>query len=114
MLSRRGASDAGRLRLRLLLEQATATPDGAGGSTRAWVGAGTVAADLTPIRPEEGPRGEGLADMVLHKIVIRHRDDVALGDRFRLGARTFVILAATDPAEDGRYLACLAEEEREA
>ena len=114
MLSRPGASDAGRLRLRLLLEHATATPDGAGGVTCAWDNVATVAADLTPIRPEEGPRGEGLADMVLHKIVIRHRGDVAPGDRFRLGARSFLILAATDPAEDRRYLACIAEEERPA
>jgi SPP1 family predicted phage head-tail adaptor len=111
MLSRRGASDPGRLRLRLLLEHATASPDGAGGSTLAWSSVAAVAADVTPIKAEEQPRGEGLADMVLHRIVVRHRDDVEPGDRFRLGARTFLILAVSDPAEDGRYLACLAEEE---
>ena len=35
MLSRRAASDPGRLRLRLMLEK-PAVPDGAGGSTLDW------------------------------------------------------------------------------
>lgn len=114
MLSRRAVSDPGRLRLRLALERASANPDGAGGSTLAWSGVATLAADVRPIDPQERPRGEGLADMTLCRIVIRHRLDVAPGDRFRLGARTFLILATSDPAEDGRYLACLAEEGRAA
>jgi head-tail adaptor len=49
--------------------------------------------------------------MALWRIVLRHREDVAPGDRLRLGARTFVVLAVSDPDEDGRWLACLAEEE---
>ena len=111
MLSRRAASDPGRLRLRLVLEKPGETPDGAGGATRAWSAAGILAAEVIPVRPEERGSGEGLADLTLHKIIIRHRDDVAPGDRFRIGARIFLILAVTDPDEDGRYLVCLAEEE---
>lgn len=81
MLSRRAAGDPGRLRLRLILEKPARTPDGAGGATLGWTATGIVSADVTP------------------------------GDRFRLGARIFLIFAVTDPQEDGRYLACLAEEE---
>jgi SPP1 family predicted phage head-tail adaptor len=110
VLSERAASAPGRLRLQLALEKATASPDGAGGATLAWAAVATLFADVTPLRAEERPRGEGLADMVLHRIVVRHRDDVLPGDRFRLGERTFLILAVSDPQEDGRYLACLAEE----
>ena len=83
----------------------------AGGATLGWTATGIVAADVTPVRADERGSGEGIADMVLHKIILRHRPDVAPGDRFRLGARVFLILAVTDPQEDGRYLACLAEEE---
>lgn len=111
MLSRRAASEPGRLRHRLVLEKATASSDEAGGSTLSWNGAGIVAAELIPVRAEESGVGAGLADLALFKIILRHRDDVAAGDRFRLGARLFLILAVTDPEEDGRYLVCLADEE---
>lgn len=111
MLSGRGASTPGRLRLRLVLEKATPTSDGAGGVTESWTAAATIAADVTPVKAEERALGEGLADLTLHRIVIRHRDDVASGDRFRLGTRLFRVRSVTDPNEDGRFLVCLAEEE---
>lgn len=111
MLSRRAASEPGRLRLRLTLEKPARVPDGAGGATLAWTAVGAVAADVAPARAEERAAGEGASDRVLHKIVIRRRSDVNAGDRFRLGARTFLILAVSDPQEDGRYLECVAEEE---
>jgi SPP1 family predicted phage head-tail adaptor len=111
VLSRRGASDAGRLRLRLTLERATPTPDGAGGSTLSWSAVATVPADVTPVKADERSVGEGLSDLALHRIVIRKRADVLTSDRFRLGARVFRIRAIADPAEDGRYLECLCEGE---
>ena len=111
MLNRRAAGDPGRLRLRLILEKPVRTADGAGGATLAWSASGIVAAELIPVRPEERGTGQGVADLILHKVVIRHRTDVEPGDRFRLGQRGFLILAVTDPQEDGRYLVCLAEEE---
>jgi SPP1 family predicted phage head-tail adaptor len=111
VLSRAGASEAGRLKSRLLLEKPTRTPDGAGGATVTWAEAAALWAELVPLKAEERPRGEGLVDMVLWRIVVRHRDDVVPGDRFRLGARTFLILAISDVAQDKRWLACLADEE---
>lgn len=111
MLSRRGASDPGRLRLRLTLERATATPDGAGGSTLSWSTVATLPADMTPVRADERDAGEGLADLTLHKIVIRKRSDIFGGDRFRLGERLFRIRSISDPDEDGRYLVLTCEEE---
>jgi len=111
VLSRRGASDPGRLRLRLTLETATATPDGAGGSTLSWITVATVPADVVPVRSDEREVGEGLADLTLQRIVIRKRSDVSAGDRFRLGERLFRIRSVSDPEEDGRFLVCLCEEE---
>lgn len=111
MLSRPGASDPGRLRLRLELEKATPSPDGAGGATLAWSAAATIAAELIPLKAEERSVGEGLADVGQVRIVIRRRGDVAAGDRFRLGERLFHIRSVFDPEEDGRYLVCLCSEE---
>jgi SPP1 family predicted phage head-tail adaptor len=111
VLSRRAVSEPGRLRQRLVLEKPQATPDGAGGSTLVWNAVGIVAAEVTPVKAEERGVGEGISDLILHKIAVRHRADIEAGDRFRLGQRTMLILAVSDPAEDGRYLVCLAEEE---
>ena len=89
VLSRRGASEAGRLRLRLMLEKRDAD---AGRRRRldARLGRGRrrVAADVAPVRGGRARGGRGLADLTLHRIVIRHRGDVETGDRFRLGERT--------------------------
>ena len=111
MLSRRGASDAGRLRLRLTLERATPTPDGAGGLTLSWSAIASVPADVTPLKADERGGGEGLSDLTMHKIVIRKRADILTSDRFRLGNRVFRIRSIVDPNEDGRFLECLCEEE---
>ena len=111
MLSRRGASDAGRLRLRLTLERATSTPDGAGGSTLSWNAVAVVPADVTPVKADERSVGEGLSDLTLHKIVIRKRAGIFSSDRFRLGERLFRIRSISYPDEDGRFLQCFCEEE---
>jgi len=111
VLSRPAATEPGRLRLRLTLEKPTPTPDGAGGFTLAFASAATLAGDVAPAKADERRAGEGLADLVTHRIVIRHRADVEAGDRFRLGERLFRIKSVTDPHEDRRYLICLAEEE---
>jgi SPP1 family predicted phage head-tail adaptor len=111
VLSRPGASEAGRLKSRLVLEKPTRVPDEAGGATVTWAAAATLWAELIPLKAEERPRGEGLVDMMLWRIVVRYRGDVAPGDRFRLGARLFLVLAVSDPGQDGRWLACLGDEE---
>jgi SPP1 family predicted phage head-tail adaptor len=111
VLSRRGESDPGRLRLRLALERATPSADGGGGATLSWGEVATVSADVTPVTADERPTGEGLGDLTLQKVVIRKRADTFVGDRFRLGERLFRIRTVTDPAEDGRYLICICEEE---
>ena len=111
MLSRRGASRPGRLRQRLDLETANATADGAGGSTLSWSLVASLWGEVVPLKADERSVGEGLADLVTHRIFVRKRGDVNAGDRFRLGTRLFRIKGVSDPEEDGRYLTCLCEEE---
>lgn len=111
MLSEAAASEPGRLDRRLVLEKPAGAGDGAGGRVIAWSAAGILWAEMRLLGADERPVGEGLAEMRLYRIVMRHRDDVATGDRFRLGERTFLVLATSDPGGDRRFLACLAEEE---
>jgi SPP1 family predicted phage head-tail adaptor len=111
VLSRAAVTDPGRLRLRLTLEKPAATPDGAGGFSIAFASAAVVAADVVPLQGEERRVGEGVGDVVAHRVVIRHRADVETGDRFRLGERLLSIKSIFDPHEDGRFLVCLCEEE---
>lgn len=111
MLSRRGASQAGRLRNRLVLEKPTTTADGAGGGATSWTAAASLFADIVPLAAGEAVQGAGIVDRTTHRIVVRHRGDVAAGDRFRLGARIFAVRGVHDPHEDGRWLVCLAAEE---
>ena len=111
MLSRRGASDAGRLRLQLTLERATRTADGAGGATLMWNAIATLAADIAPIKADESEVGEGLADLTLQKIVVRKRDDISAATASALASGCSASAASPIPQEDGRYLACLCEEE---
>ncbi len=111
MLTGPGATRPGRMRTRLVLEKPQPSPDGGGGATTAWLPVATVAADIRPQAGAAAERGEGVVGEVTHRIVIRHRGDVANGDRFRLDTRIFAVEAAFDPREDGRYLVCLAVEE---
>lgn len=106
------ATTPGRLRRRLVLERDFGAGDGAGGALAGWLPVATVFADLRPL--DAGPflRGEGLADRVRHRAVIRFRADVRPGDRFRLGDRLFDITGVLDPGEDGRFLVCLLSERR--
>jgi SPP1 family predicted phage head-tail adaptor len=111
VLSAPGASAPGRLRQRLALEKPTPVPDGQGGCVLTWDAVANVFAEVTPLRADERSVGEGLGDIVTHRVVIRHRADVFPGDRFALGTRVFRIRGMSDPNEDGRYLVCLCEEE---
>jgi len=110
VLSGKGASTAGRLRHRLVLERDLGVSDSEGGATSAWMPVASLFADIVPLAAEERVAGEALASRATHRIVIRHRGDVAGGDRFRLGSRLFDIDAVYDPHEDGRWLVCLVNE----
>lgn len=112
MLSRQGASEPGRIRHRLMLDKQTASPDDGGGQEMTWNPVAAVWGEILPVSAEEARAGEGLATRVTHRIVIRRRGDVAGGDRLRLDGRVFLIRAVHDPAEDRRFLVCLAEERR--
>ena len=103
--------DPGAMRTELVLEQATPTPDGAGGFAETWTEIATVFARLQPIVAREKFGADQTLEEVTHRVTIRHRPDVASGMRFVLGDRVLPILTVHDPDETGRYLICRTREQ---
>lgn len=100
----------GELTRRVVLEQVTRTPDGAGGATESWTAVATVFAAVRALGGNESFSFDRTTGRATHEIIIRHRTDVKPAMRFRLGTRTFEILNALDHDGRRRHLRCLVEE----
>ena len=105
-----------RLGRRLVLEEAQAVGDGAGGLAESWVSLGTLWAEVSPGAGREAAGEEVWGAQVPLRITVRAAlpGDVRRpkpGQRFREGVRLFRILAVSERDAGGRYLACVAREE---
>ena len=63
--------------------------------------------DSRVVRSEEAQQNQETAQ---HRVLIRHRNDVASGWRFLLDGRELAILTVIDPDQSRRFLSCLCEE----
>jgi SPP1 family predicted phage head-tail adaptor len=104
------AHKIGELKRRVVLEQATRTPDGAGGAALSWTTVATLFAAVRALSGGESFAFDRIGGRVTHEFIIRHRGDVQPAMRFRLGTRLFEILAALDLDGRRRHLRCLVEE----
>lgn len=100
----------GRMRHRLALEEAIATPDGGGGAIMNWVEVAEIWAAILPVSGREGVEADGLQGRATHRIIVRYRADITPHKRFRAGARIFDIKAVIDGGEARRFLSCVVEE----
>lgn len=105
-----------RLNRRLVLEQKTQVPDGAGGFTTHWAALGTLWAELRPGTGRVVAGEEVTLATVSCRITLRGAPHGAPsrpvpGQRFREGARVFAILAVTERDSAGQFLTCFAREE---
>lgn len=103
--------DPGAFRHELSLEEATLTPDGAGGHVESWNEVATVYARVEPISATSRFGAGQTLETVTHRITLRHRQNIASGMRFRLRAHVFAIVTVHDPDETQRYLVCQTREE---
>ncbi|OHV75644.1 phage head closure protein [Rhizobium sp. LCM 4573] len=103
--------DPGQMTARLDLEVPRSEPDGQGGALTTWDVLASMWARIEPV--SHVVREEAVAETgtVSHRIWMRFREDVAAGQRFRKGARTFMVKLVRDPDERRRYLVCQCEEE---
>lgn len=103
--------DPGQMTARLDLEAPIAAPDGQGGATLTWDVMASLWARIEPVSFQVAEEASGERGMVSHRIWVRYREDIAAGQRFRKGARIFVVKLVRDPDETRRYLVCQCEEE---
>lgn len=102
----------GALRHRLIIEAPIETPDGIGGVTRTWTALATLWGEIEPLAADDVMLADKRIGLVTHKIHVRHRLDVTVAHRFRLGSRIYAVRAVRDAEERGRFLECLCAEEQ--
>lgn len=100
----------GALRTRFALERASLVPDGAGGSTPVWTAYGHAFGAVRTGRVADDVVGGRAAGTVTHQVVIRHRTDLAEGDRLVAGGRALKVVGLVPADPRGRYLAVATEE----
>jgi len=104
------------LNRRLVLEAPVRLPDGAGGAIRSWSTLGELWAEVSPRTGRERAEAGAAVSTVGYRIVVRGAPVGSLQrpapeQRFRDGARLYVIRAVTEYDASGRYLTCFADEE---
>ena len=105
-----------RLNRQLVLETPNRVSDGAGGFALAWQALGILWADVTARTGRETAQAAAPISAMNYKIVVRAAPFGSVErpkpeQRFREGARIFLIQAVADEDPDGRYLTCFATEE---
>ncbi len=103
--------DPGSMTARLDLEAPQALPDGQGGATVTWEVTATLWARIEPVAFVVAEQAAAESGTISHRIWVRFRDGISAGQRFRKGARTFLVKLVRDPDETRRYLVCQCEEE---
>ena len=107
---------APRLNRKLVLEEATRLPDGAGGHRLTWVAKGTLWAEVTAGSGSERA-GEFVTLASVPLVIVVRAAPVGTArrpkpeQRFREGGRIFRILAVAERDREGHYLTCFAREE---
>ena len=106
-----------RLNLSAILEARALVPDGAGGQTSEWSELGQIWVALSPrggrlVQAEGGAVAEMRHRITTRAAPVGHANRPKPGQRLRIASRLFHIKAVHEADLDGRYLTCLAEEER--
>ena len=95
---------------RLILQSRNDTAQQEGELVTHWTTIAKVWGALIDSRVTRKEEAQQMVEVAQHRIIIRHRDDVASGWRFLLDARELDIRTVIDPDQTGRFLSCLCEE----
>ncbi|MDF1716420.1 MAG: phage head closure protein [Antarcticimicrobium sp.] len=101
---------------RLVLEAPVRVPDGAGGAIESWTSLGTLWAEVRPRSGRERAQAGEPVSTMGYRIVVRgapagSAQRPAPEQRFRDGARLYLIRAVAEHDPAGRFLTCFADEE---
>jgi head-tail adaptor len=108
--------NAPHLNRALELQEVIRTTDGAGGYTEVWTVLGTLWSEVLPGSGSDVLGEERMLSAVPYRVTVRGAPVGAAsrpkaGQRFREGARLFLIQAVTERDPGGRFLTCFAREE---
>ena len=104
------SGDVGALRRRLVLEAPVASPDGLGGTTKAFTTVAALWARVEWLSGAEQWRRGRPEQSATHRVTLRWRAGVDAGQRLRDGDHLYDIRAVADPDGDRRRLVCLVRE----
>ncbi|WP_246100785.1 head-tail adaptor protein [Palleronia caenipelagi] len=101
----------------LILEDRVAVADGAGGTVTEWQPLGQLWAEMVPASAGTSSGPARHTTRVTWRITLRATPYAApsrpqAGQRFREGERLYAIQAVHEDGPSGRWLTCIAEEER--
>jgi SPP1 family predicted phage head-tail adaptor len=100
----------GALRHRVILESASKTPDGGGGSLVVWEEVESLWVAIRPLAGRELQTAGQFSSRLSHEIILRYGTPVLPEMRFRKGSRIFEIMSVMDVDEKNRWLRALCEE----
>ena len=101
----------GELNCRVTLLQEMKTEDGQGGYVTTYEPRGIVWGKIMPLAVKTLDQYEQLSPILLHRIIIRYRRDVAVTDRIQYGSRVLELIGP--PINEGEKNAFLILECRE-
>jgi SPP1 family predicted phage head-tail adaptor len=96
----------GGLTDRIQLQQREMAPEDEGGHTVLFVPVGNLWARVTAVGGRPMQMADGRSVAISHTVVLRHRTDVRLGDRFIYRGRRLQVESAEDITGRRRFLAC--------
>lgn len=88
----------------------TLEPDGGGGFTGLWQVFAQVWVRIIPLPPSEKFSADRLESKARHRLVLRHRADLACGQRVRVGTRLFQIQGLQNDTPRAAYITLYGEE----
>jgi len=98
------------LNQRASLEANTLLPDGGGGYSDHWQSFASVWVKVTALEPPERFGPDRLEAKARHRIILRRRSDLAIGQRVVVGPRSFKVHGLQDNGPRTAFVALLCEE----
>lgn len=101
----------GRLRKRVIIQEADRTGRGSSGeATTSWSNGPTVWAAVEPLRGKEYLEGQQVQGEVTHKVTIRYRSGITPTDRISYDGRTLQIVSLINVCEKNIALELMCRE----
>lgn len=98
------------LNQRATLQVHTLLPDGGGGYTDAWQSFAAVWVKITALPPSERFAADRLEPKARHRITLRRRNDLAVGQRIVVGPRRFQVHGLEDDGPRAAFITLICEE----